>query len=232
MMKKLISAIALTLLTLVVLTLSVSGMAFVGAVSEDEVAPDYLAIFAIDGDESKFWHTQWEGDIKELPTSIYFEMDGIYNIEGVTILPRQDASQNGLIYLFNVYVSTDGANYTLAAENCEFIFDTVTQTATFPSVPAKFIQIEALETEGGFVSINEFNAVLSEKQPETTTAVESVVITETEAPGTEPEEVTEPAAETESPAPQTADITSLSITGIILSITAVVIFYKKQKYQN
>lgn len=221
-MKKLISAILMVLLTFVFTTFSVSAVTFVNAVCEDE-APNYLAIYAIDGDETKFWHTTWEGGTQPLPISIVFEMDGVYNIEGVTILPRQDGNFNGLIYVFNVYVSVDGTNYTLAAENCEFIYDSAAQTATFPYVTAKFIKIEALETEGGFVSINEFDVVLSEEQPaaETEPAPETESEPAADAPA-EPGQAAEP-----EPAAQTADAAGIALIGIAAS--AAIIYIQKKR---
>ncbi|MDD4773048.1 MAG: discoidin domain-containing protein [Eubacteriales bacterium] len=225
-MKKLVSAITLILLIFAVTALPISALAFVSAICEDE-APDYLAAYSIDGDESTFWHTTWEGGTQPLPISIVFEMDGVYNIEGVTILPRQDTNNNGLIYVFNVHVSEDGTNFTLAAENCEFILDKVAQTATFPSVTAKFIKIEALDTEGGFVSISEFGAVASAEQPapepEPEPEPEPAPEPDAAAESSEPEPIPEPV-----PAPQTADTAGLALTALIAS-AAILYTYKKKR---
>jgi hypothetical protein len=183
--------------------LSVSALVPVDCRTADE-HPDYLGAYSIDGDETKFWHTNWqaEGGQAPLPISIYYDLGGEYTVSAVTILPRQDGNMNGLIYAFNLYVSDDDVNYTLAASTDAFEYDTVAQTLEFDPVNARYVQIEATDTEGGFVSINEisFDAV-------------EVVAPETEAPAVETEA---PAAENEAPVVTTAPVTFDAVLTVVV----------------
>ncbi len=194
----------------------------------DDYNASYLPEYAIDGDTEQFWHTEYEGTVNPLPISIDFELDGTYMVDSVTILPRQDDSYNGLIYVFNVYASTDGENFTLAAENVEFEYTKDPQTAEFEPFEAKYLRIEALDTEGGFVSINEFTVTGEPVAAETEApaAEETTSAAETEAPVAETVAETEAPAETE-PAPQTSDI-GLAVSALALTAGAAVIFTKKK----
>lgn len=155
-MKKIITIlIAVTFLTSL-MSVAVSAVEFVRIWSDNE-HESYLAEYAGDGDTEKFWHTDWENGITDPPYIIFFELDNVYNIKSLGFLPRQDGNLNGLMNVFNIYVSEDGDNYNLVKEVDDFITDMDLQTITFDSpVTAKFIKIEALETEGiNFASLNE-----------------------------------------------------------------------------
>jgi hypothetical protein len=207
-MKKIVSLVICAAFLMAAAVLSVSALVPVDCRTADE-HPDYLGAYSIDGDETKFWHTNWEGDQAPLPISIYYDLGGEYTVSAVTILPRQDGNMNGLIYAFNVYVSNDDVNYTLAASTDAFEYDTVAQTLEFDPVNARYVQIEAIDTEGGFVSINEisFDAV-------------EVAAAETEAPAAETEA---PAAETEAPVEVTAPVvtTAPATFDAVLTVVAV-----------
>lgn len=180
-MKKTTMILIVSVLLISLMSTCISAVGFARIWSDNEHG-SYLAEYAGDGDTEKFWHTDWENGITEPPYKIYFELDGTYNITSLGLLPRQDANLNGLIYVFNVYVSEDGENYTLVKEVDDFVNDYEIQTVTFASpVKAKFIQIEALETEGtSFASLNELEvtgelaaeavAAEPEKEPEVTVA--------------------------------------------------------------
>ena len=202
-MKRFVSLIICAAFLMAAAVLSVSALVPVDCRTADE-HPDYLGAYSIDGDETKFWHTNWqaEGGQAPLPISIYYDLGGEYTVSAVTILPRQDGNMNGLIYAFNLYVSDDDVNYTLAASTDAFEYDTVAQTLEFDPVNARYVQIEATDTEGGFVSINEisFDAV-------------EVVAPETEAPAVETEA---PAAENEAPVVTTAPVTFDAVLTVVV----------------
>ena len=149
---------AWTLAGLLLISLCVSAFAigFVGITANDE-HPDYPAIYAGDGDEEHFWHTDWQNGPQTPPFIITFELDGEYDVSSIGLLPRQDGNLNGLIYWFNVYSSLDGENFEFVKEVDDFIYDSEVQEVTFsPAVHTKYIRIEALDTEGAsFASLNE-----------------------------------------------------------------------------
>jgi len=225
-MKKTIVAILTIVIFASLLATSVSA-AGIARVWSDNEHPDYLAEYAGDGDTEKFWHTDWENGITEPPFELNFELDGLYSIKELGFLPRQDGNLNGLMYIFNIYASEDGENYSLVKEVSEFINTQDLQTVTFDGeVIAKFLRFEILETEGlSFASLNELEI----------TGEAYVRVVEEALPVAEAEPVVEsvaaePVAAVAAPvaAPQTSDI------GMIFMITlaaAVIIFaaaFKKQ----
>lgn len=72
--------------------------------------PGSEASKAIDGDPNSVWHTKWDGSDK-LPQSIIINLGKVRNISQFRYAPRTDAG-NGTIQTYNLYVSTDGTNYT------------------------------------------------------------------------------------------------------------------------
>lgn len=227
-MKRKTLLLIVSVLLISLMSTCVSAVGFARVWSDNEHG-SYLAEYAGDGDSEKFWHTDWENGITEPPYKIYFELDGTYNITSLGLLPRQDANLNGLIYVFNVYVSEDGENYTLVKEVDDFINDYEIQTVTFDSpVKAKFIQIEALETEGmSFASLNELE-VTGELIAETPAAEP-----EKEPEAAVPEEPDEPEAPIQTePVPVSTEAPPTSDVSVILFAVAaasVILFISVKK---
>jgi len=230
-MKKVLSTIILTVLIAALTASSISAIGFANIWSDNEHG-DYLAIYAGDGDEGLFWHTDWENGITEPPYDIYFELDGTYAVSSVGILPRLDGNFNGLIYVFNLYFSEDGENYTLVKEVDDFVNDSEVQTVTLDApVNAKFIRIEALDTEGvSYASINEL-IVTGEPVAEVPAPVveEVPVVEDAPAPAAEvPAEVVEAApAPAVVSAPATFDINVILFAVVLMSVVVLVVIGKR-----
>jgi hypothetical protein len=79
-------------------------------VSVDSEALGHEGIYAIDGNPTTIWHTEWEGNPPGYPHQITIQLHEQTEIKGLTYLPRQDMS-NGWIAEYKVYVSTDGTNW-------------------------------------------------------------------------------------------------------------------------
>ena len=80
----------------------------VSADSADSIDP---ASAAIDGNPATQWHSQWNGAAPPPPHSFVVDMKRPMRVTGFKVLPRQDASTNGVIGRFNFYVSVDGVDW-------------------------------------------------------------------------------------------------------------------------
>jgi F5/8 type C domain. len=222
-MKKIIVAI----LTVVLLATSVSA-AGIARVWSDNEHPDYLAEYAGDGDTEKFWHTDWENGITEPPFVINFELDGLYSVTNLGFLPRQDTNLNGLMYIFNIYASEDGNDYTLVKEVSDFVNTMDMQNVAFDTaVIAKFLRFEILETEGlTFASLNELEVTGEIYVPVVETAPEPVAEPEPAAEvAAEPVAEAAPAVIT---APQTSDASVIFVAAMAMAVIVFTAVSKKR----
>jgi len=145
-LKKLLSLCLAGLLT-AGMTVAASAISVSNVVTDNE-HPSYLAKYSVDGDDTQFWHTNWEAGQDELPFVLTYELDGTYEISSIGLLPRQDSNLNGLIYIVNINVSLDGVNFTTAEEVDWLEYTQELQTIELKTpVTAKYLQLEILETE-------------------------------------------------------------------------------------
>ena len=110
------------------------------------------AKYAIDGNPSTFWHSQWV-PYAPLPQSITLELSMKSVVSGLSYLPRQEG-YNGNITAYKIYASTDGAQFTEIASG-NWSSDSSEKSVAFPPVTASFIRLEATEGVGGFASAAE-----------------------------------------------------------------------------
>ncbi len=204
----------------------------------DNDHPDYLAIYAGDGDSSKFWHTDWNNPEVVLPISITFELDNLYSLTEIALTPRPDATADGLIngapFDYNIYTSVDGENFTLVRSVVDQAYTidgqavdmTPTTLAFEEPVIARYVRMEATRTYGGYASLNQLTYVgtvvdESALETEAPAAETEAEVVETEAPALETEA---PAAETEAEvveevnAPQTFDFGVTAVIAAIVSL--------------
>ncbi len=66
---------------------------------------------AFDGNTATFWHTQWQAANPVHPHAVVIQLGSGTEVTGLRYLPRQDASANGTIARYNVYLSSDGVNW-------------------------------------------------------------------------------------------------------------------------
>ncbi|USK36653.1 discoidin domain-containing protein (plasmid) [Bacillus sp. F19] len=109
----------------------------------------------LDGNNSTIWHSQWDPYLK-LPQSITINLGGTYNIDRLRYLPRNDGGLNGIIKEYNVYVSTDGKDFSKVADG-RWENTAAEKDTKFPPVKASFVRLEALEGHGGWASAAEIN---------------------------------------------------------------------------
>lgn len=78
-----------------------------------EGANNGRAIFALDGDNNTFWHTQWQGGSPGPPHYLIIDMGEVKTIHGIAFLGRQ-ADAGGKPKEVNIQVSTDNVVWTEA----------------------------------------------------------------------------------------------------------------------
>ncbi|KAF4447875.1 putative galactose oxidase precursor [Fusarium austroafricanum] len=116
-------------------------------------------VSAIDGDSNTFWHTQWEGKEPAPPHTITVDLKKSYNINGISMLPRQDGSPNGCIAQHQVFLSKDNKNWGSPVAYGTWYADSTLKYANFDTQPARYVRLVAL-TEGNgnpWTSIAELN---------------------------------------------------------------------------
>ncbi|MDR6879600.1 discoidin domain-containing protein [Bacillus sp. 3255] len=119
---------------------------------------------AIDGDPNSVWHTKWDGSDK-LPQSIIIDLGKVRNISQFRYAPRTDAG-NGTITAFNLYVSTDGTNYTKISDGT-WVRNNVKKYVQIAAVDARYVKLEATAAVGGFVSASEIDVYETPQAPPT-----------------------------------------------------------------
>ena len=88
-----------------------TGWSVAGFSSQD--VPGELAIYAIDGNNSTMWHSQWSSARVYPPQYLTLDLGVPQLFARLVYLPRQDANLNGTITQYQVHGSNNGTNWTL-----------------------------------------------------------------------------------------------------------------------
>ncbi|CAF9932906.1 MAG: hypothetical protein HETSPECPRED_008480 [Heterodermia speciosa] len=107
------------------------------------------ASYAIDGDASTFWHTQWTPSTPNLPHNITIDMKAPRSVSALTYLPRQDGNRNGNIGTYAVDVSVDNKTWQMSVASGNWIDDSVLKKANFAAQTAQYIRLRAITEAGG-----------------------------------------------------------------------------------
>ena len=123
------------------------------------IASGYEAAKALDGNNGTFWHDDFTcGNCPPaLPQSITLALGGTYNVSTLRYLPRQDVYTNGTITTYNVYVSSDGINFTKVVSNGSWAQGATEKTTSFGPVSGAYVRLEAVAGVGGYASAAEIN---------------------------------------------------------------------------
>ncbi|MEZ4889846.1 MAG: discoidin domain-containing protein [Crocinitomicaceae bacterium] len=89
-----------------------------------EGANNGKAIYAIDGDTTKFWHTQWQGAQPTYPHEIQINLGASHDVSGISILSRYN-NPYGKPKQYEIYVSTDGVSWQTAQAIGDFTYPDV-----------------------------------------------------------------------------------------------------------
>ncbi|WZH40588.1 Galactose oxidase [Fusarium acuminatum] len=114
---------------------------------------------AVDGDDGTIWHTQWEGSEPAPPHTITVDLKKVYNVNGISMLPRQDDSPNGYIAQHQVFLSKDKKNWGSPVAYGTWYADKTVKYANFDTQPARYMRLVAITEANGnpWTSISELN---------------------------------------------------------------------------
>jgi galactose oxidase len=116
--------------------------------ADSEASTTYAAANVLDGNGTTIWHTAFTGTVPPLPHSITIDMQRAQLVSGLSYLPRQDASMNGTIGRYAIYVSSDGSTWGSPVASGTWANDRTPKAAVFSPVSARFVRLTAL-TESG-----------------------------------------------------------------------------------
>ena len=118
--------------------------------------PGHEPAKALDGNTATIWHTKWDGT--DTARELILTLNSTVQVSSLLYLPRQDTSgagmNNGNITSYEVYVSTDGAAYTLVASGT-WANDHAEKTAAWNGISAKYVKLKAVAGTGGWASASE-----------------------------------------------------------------------------
>jgi hypothetical protein len=139
--------------------------------SEELTGEDGAASNAFDGDPATIWHTKWKGGSPTPPHELQISLGERFTISGLRYLPRQDANDNGRIRQYEIYVSTDGANWGTAVASGTFADTAAEQEVAFAPVPATHVRLVALNSHDvdPWTSLAELNVLGDTTSGSTTT---------------------------------------------------------------
>ena len=98
-------------------------------ISVDSYQGGNEAKYAIDGNNSTFWHTAWGNNEPKHPHTIVIDMAQSYNVTAITYLARQDGNANGMVKGYEFYLSNDKNSWGSPVVSGEFKNTTALQTA-------------------------------------------------------------------------------------------------------
>ncbi|KAF4963192.1 hypothetical protein FSARC_8770 [Fusarium sarcochroum] len=99
---------------------------------------------AIDGNRDSFWHTAYGDDDPEPPHYYTIDMTSIQNVNGLSILPRQNGSDHGWIARHSVFLSTDGTNWGNPVAFGNWYADDTEKFSNFETRRARFVRLVAI----------------------------------------------------------------------------------------
>jgi galactose oxidase len=118
--------------------------------SQETAGEDGRAINALDGNADTLWHTEWSGaTTPDLPHTFTIDMKSSQLVGGLSYLPRQDSSTNGMIGAYKIQTSTDNATWTDRVQAGFSTTSTATQTVLFPSTTARYLRIVVTTSSSG-----------------------------------------------------------------------------------
>lgn len=147
------TSITMALATTTNLAIPLGQMSLVSVDSEETVVGTYGGRFAVDGDPLTFWITQYGDDTNPapLPHTIVLDLGAVWNLTGVTYLPRQDhADAAGTVTQYQVGVSVNGTVWGTPPATGSWANDTTLKTANFMGRSGRYIRLIATaEAHGG-----------------------------------------------------------------------------------
>ncbi|WP_143109728.1 endo-alpha-N-acetylgalactosaminidase family protein [Agromyces sp. CF514] len=131
----------------------------VAGVSDSEPGTgDGSARAAIDGNPATMWHSAWSQANPDTPFPHWISLDlgDAYRVDGFDYQVRRG---NGSIKQYELYVSTDGANWGTPVSAGNFASTAEAQHLSFPATSARYVKLVGLSSINGavFGGANELN---------------------------------------------------------------------------
>lgn len=141
-----------------------TGMSVSYADSEEVIGENGSANNILDGDESTIWHTQWYGSSPCHPHEVVIDLGMMYDIQGLSYLPRQDGSENGMIADYEIYVSQDGSSWGSPVKTGSWATSKDEKTVSMSGQTGRYVMLVALSEVNGnaWTSVAEINLTGSE----------------------------------------------------------------------
>lgn len=114
------------------------------ASSEELAGEDGSAENAIDGNPGTFWHTMWRPYSLSPPHELQIDLGGMYTVSGFRVLPRQDGSKSGRVSQYELYVSTDGADWGNAVATGTFADSAAEKQVTFAPRLGQYVRFRSV----------------------------------------------------------------------------------------
>jgi hypothetical protein len=126
-----------------------------------EVAGNYLATQAFDGDPNTLWVSEWVSSSPVPPHEIQIDLGTQYDLTGFRYLPRQDGLPYGRVSEYRFYVSTDGSNWGSAVVSGVFPNTGAAQEVRFNVRRGRYIRFRAMSEVGGnpWTAVAELNVL-------------------------------------------------------------------------
>ena len=127
----------------------------------DSETEGHKAQAAIDGDPATYWKTLATGDMHRLE----LDFGKTLRLAGFTYVPASADEYAGTVFLYKVYVSSDGQNWTLCETDGEFSnikHNPIPQTVKFKTIyPARYFRFETVREIDGrpFVTVGEIDVL-------------------------------------------------------------------------
>ncbi|MGH3735615.1 MAG: endo-alpha-N-acetylgalactosaminidase family protein [Micromonosporaceae bacterium] len=125
-----------------------ASMRVTDADSQELSAENGAASNILDGNAGSFWTTQWSGAEPPPPHHVTVDLGGRYDVTKLHYLPRQGQS-NGRIARYQVYVSTDGADWGEAVASGTFPTSSAEQTVPLTPKRGRYLKLVATSEVNG-----------------------------------------------------------------------------------
>jgi hypothetical protein len=117
--------------------------------SEELIGENGAAANAIDGNEDTIWHTQWYNSRPMHPHEIVIDLGGTFDVGGLSYLPRQDSSENGMIAGYEVYISQDGSAWEQPVDSEAWENSRDQKEIDFPAKTGRYLKLRSLSEVNG-----------------------------------------------------------------------------------
>ena len=130
-------------------------------------ATEGLFEYAFDGKSNTIWHSNWKGASDKVESadgtegtkdqiSGVIDLGQAYTINQFSFTPRT-GTNSGQVTKADLYVRTNGTDWTPVAEDKTFAADSTTKTFTFDEQKVRYIRFVAKQSNDGWVAVSEFD---------------------------------------------------------------------------